>query len=174
MRSFWKYAMVVFLVLTGTGCVASYQLISRTGTLKKLPEGRYLPARPEFTVQPEVVATSAGIDFEAVYHLDHTYLRFWPDGKVIRRFVGNRPMSDEADQFDSGKLGYYQVKDGKVVMEFFAPQPVDFRWTYWTLKGEIQGDQIRLVREEWNRKSEAKDVVYTKHPVKGMKRMPDW
>ena len=93
MRSFWKYAAVVFLVLTGSGCVASYELISRSGTLKELPEGRHVPAKPKFTVQPEPVATSAGIDFEAVYYLDSSYLRFWPDGRVMKRFSANRPTS---------------------------------------------------------------------------------
>jgi len=93
---------------------------------------------------------------------------------MMQRFAGRRPTAEEADQFVGAWLGYYQVKEGKLVLEFFAPEPVKYRWDYWKIEAALQGDQIRLQRGERNRKSETMNRVYVRHPLKGMERLPDW
>jgi hypothetical protein len=184
-RRFWTYAAAVCLLLAGTGCGSSYQLAKTVGALSVLPEDRVFPTKPKFTVQPVTVADGEGIDFEAVYYLDNrsipgvsidggNYFRFWPDGRVMERCAGRKPSTEDADQFLGAWLGYYQVNEGKLVLEFFAPEPVKYRWNYWKLEAVLQGDQIRLQRGERNRKSETKNRVYVRVPLKGMERLPDW
>lgn len=185
MRRFATLVLVVGLMVLAGGCGSSYELSRTVGALTELPEGRVFPREPKFTIQPESVGNDAGLDFAAVYYLDHStlsgvtsnggrYLRFWADGRVMLRFTGRKPTAADADQYDGGWLGYYQVKDGNVVIELFAPTPREYRWGYWKIEAEIDRDKLRLIQGERKRKVEAINRTYVKLPLTGMKRTTDW
>lgn len=176
--------MVGGLLLASSGCAG--KMAKRAAAMVPMTEDRVFPAKPKFTVSPEVVSADAGIDFEAVYYREHkvdrgvtsdrgSYFRFWPDGRVMFRLLGRKPMAaSEPDQFDGVWLGYYQVKEGKLAMEFFAPVEEKYGWDYWKIEAVVQAGEIRSVSEEKNRKKVVVERVYTKEVVKGMKRGADW
>ncbi len=175
---------MICLLLVSMGC-ESYQLARTANSLAPMPDGRVFPAKPKFTVLPEPVANGAGIDFEAVYYLDHrtlpgvssdggSYLRFWPDGRVMEQFAGAKPTATDADSFYGAWMGYYRIEEGKLEIELFAPKLSDYRWTYWRVEAVLEGDLIRSNQEEINRRVKTIDRSYFKLAVPGMKRMPDW
>lgn len=184
-KRFWTYAGLICLLLASLGCGTSYQLARTVNSLAPMPDGRVFPSKPKFTVLPEPVATGAGIDFEAVYYLDHrtlpgvssdggSYLRFWPDGRVMEQFAGGKPTATDADSFYGAWMGYYRIKEGKLEIELFAPKLSEYRWTYWRVEAVLEGDLIRSNQEEINRRVKTIDRSYFKLAVPGMKRMPDW
>lgn len=171
------------LLLVGTGCMSSLE--KRANAMVPMTEDRVFPAKPKFTIQPEAVSVGTGIDFAAVYYREHkldpgitsdrgSYFRFWADGRVVFRLMGRKPMALEADQFDGVWLGYYQVKEGKLSMEFFAPITEKYGWDYWRIEAVVEGDKIKTVSEEKNRKKVVVEKVYGRHGVEGMKRGTDW
>lgn len=173
-----------------TTVVAALALAALVGcrTWLELPDDRYFPKRPGFSIEPEAVPENSGLDFDAVYYLPHStvagmeaypggnYYRFWPNGRVLVTFTQAEgpPSAAEADGFRSAYLGYYHVHEGRVTMEFYAPDAGVSDW-YGSVEAFVDkdGNLVKTWSKRGGHVGRARSV-FLRVPLAGMKRMPDW
>lgn len=152
----------------------------------RLSEGRHFPKKPGFTVQPQTNSAEAGLDFNAVYYSRHepptnsdlrvsyNYCRFWPNGRVLGNYTDHVPTKADAENFTHAYLGYYQVTNQNLVIEFFIPNTARFRWDYCREYYQIEGNRLRRLRQEMDGQTLRRTVIYERLPLGILERPADW
>ncbi len=165
-----------FCVLAATGC--------RTDTT--ISENRHVPKRPAFSFGPSDHSRTDLIDFEAIYYTSHethsatgpsasfNYFRFWPTGHVLIDFADHLPSRSEAEDFSYAYIGFFRLKDHSIVVELFAPDTGQWKWDYGCEYGFIENGSIVLTNSVIGSRSWTNRWVFTKYPIDGLERKPDW
>ncbi|MBP7830097.1 MAG: hypothetical protein KA248_09295 [Kiritimatiellae bacterium] len=164
-------------------CVA---VLSGCRTDRVISEFRHVPKNPRFSIQPADYTRTDMLDFQAVYYTvdeaetkygtrkAYNYLRFWPTGHVLIDFADHLPDAKEAEDFSHAYLGYYRLHERKIVLEFFSPDTGRWRWDYGRDSGYVDGDSIVITSSTLGARSWENRIAFTRHPVEGLKRRPDW
>lgn len=179
MMKLWKTIGVALALTANLGCE----------TPARLSGNRSFPREPAFSIEPETVTESSGLDFDAVYYRANDkmpgqprytggmYYRFWPSGRVLKTATrgDGPPSAAEADGFRLALLGYYRVTGSRVDIELYVFDPGLNQWVYSKVKALIDenGDIVRTSSKIGNRTRESRDI-FVKTRLDGMKRMPDW
>lgn len=157
----------------------------------RIPDGRYFPKTPQFTVIPSRDAQLSGIDFSSVYvservwlyegklQTNYYHLRFWPTGKCIARGGTDRYLHrDDVEGFSLwGKgwsMGLYEVDGSNAVFEIYVPD------SYNKYYGVVSSNEIHVTRIEL--KYAAANFSHTtsvnkhfiRYPMGKLSAQPDW
>jgi hypothetical protein len=112
-----------------------------------LPDGRYVPKDPKFSIIPEEHSyENIGLDYDSIYyekkvsylnkvkHRSYTYYRFWPSGRVIRKASeSDFPTKSEVEKLDDARIGYYYVDKREITIELFLPDSTILNWGYFKI-----------------------------------------
>jgi hypothetical protein len=154
-----------------------------------LSEQRSFPKKPKFTIVPENYTAASGLDFNAVYYFHipkpansnepvetYYFLRFWPNGRVLKRYVLNHlPNKADAENFKHAYVGYYRVQGQNLVTELYIQDPTAWiAWDHNRHYAVINGDNITFSREEMRGQSLYHEATYRKIHLDQLERMPDW
>lgn len=163
-------------------------LLGATGcrTDMTISENRHVPKRPAFSFGPGDYSGTDLLDFNAIYYTTHethsatgpsksfNYYRFWPTGHVLSDFADHLPSRSEAEDFSHAYIGFFRLKDHGIVMEFFAPDTGQWKWDYGREYGFIENGSIVLTNAVIGSRSWTNRSVFTKYPIEGLVRKPDW
>lgn len=175
MRSLVHFALFL-CVLVATGC--------RTDTA--ISENRHVPKSPAFSLRPSDYSGTDLLDFNAIYYTVHeihsatgaskafNYYRFWPTGHVLSDFADRLPSRSEAEDFSNAYIGFFRLEDHGIVMEFFAPNTGRWKWDYGREYGFIEDGSIIVTNSVIGARSWTNRSVFTRYPIEGLMRKPDW
>jgi hypothetical protein len=151
-----------------------------------LPESRHFPKTPRFSILPQNSFAGSGLEFDAVYTsrsdppansdrlITYSYLRFWPNGRVLSNYRDHVPTKQDAEDFTHAYLGYYQVTNDKVTAELFVPNNAKFQWDYVRIHLTVRGDTIVKKMEEMGGQTLRSETTYQKTSFDKLERQPDW
>ena len=160
------------------GCF-SYKIVS---------DSRRYPKNPNFSIFPndQLEQLESLIDFSAIYYkydfaywpdgtkIDgYNFMRFWPSGHVYMRVADHIPSREDAENFRTAYMGFYEISGTNLVIEQFVPN-----WGYIKSWGTISSNAIheyKIERRDGGRCWQyPKDYTYIRHPIDGLSREPDW
>lgn len=173
--------VLVFLILSLFGCSPL------TGI--KLPDGRYVPKDPNFSIIPEEHSyENIGLGFDSIYyektvsylngikHTSYTYYRFWPNGRVVRKASESVfPTKAEVETLNDALIGYYYVNEREVTIELFLPDSTVFNWGYFKIYGVIEDGRIKVTSSETRGEiGHFGPIYYIKKQFNNLTTNPDW
>lgn len=176
-----KRLVLAFLILNFFGCSP----LTSTG----LPDGRYVPKEPKFSINPENYSyEDIGLDFNSIYynetksyynnikHVFYSYYRFWPNGRVMKKLSETFLKKEDVELLNEAEIGYYYVKGNELVMELFFPDSTILNWDYITIYGRIKSDMIEKKYSVIRGKIEnyRPNSFYIKKQFKNLTTQPDW
>ena len=191
--SFWRDKAIFVLLLVmffSSGCanidsyITSYIVLFKDWLYcKDVSESRFFPISPDFIIFPEPIDETSLLRTDGVYWMSKMeagnsapqceYIRFWPDGRVCRRYIDDTvPTAEIADSFKKAEMGFFLCDGTNIWVELYKPD------RYTMSEGTVTGRDLTFNNSREEHSFEFSFYYdprkYTFLPLQGMNRMPDW